>query len=59
MESKLNPTDTKIGYLTDGATTYWIAGGFDEVKLITRDDNKALPVKLILMIKLLYRSLHI
>ncbi|MFX7117530.1 hypothetical protein ABTH95_19960, partial [Acinetobacter baumannii] len=24
LESKLNPTDTKIGYLTDGATTYWI-----------------------------------
>ncbi|MCZ2955027.1 N-6 DNA methylase [Acinetobacter baumannii] len=46
LESKLNPTDTKIGYLTDGATTYWIAGGFDEVKLITRDDNKALPVKI-------------
>lgn len=44
LETKLQPTEALMGYLTDGVSTYWIAGGFDDVHVIVREDGKPMPV---------------
>ena len=43
LETKINPTDAVMGYLTDGVTTHWIAGGRDVVHHIVRQDGKPMP----------------
>lgn len=44
LETKLRPTEALMGYLTDGVSTYWIAGGFDDIHIIVREDGKPMPV---------------
>ena len=44
IDTKMLPTKAQIGYVTDGTNTYWICGGTQSVVLISRQDNKALPV---------------
>ena len=46
LDTKLRPTGAVIGYLTDGASTYWIAGQSDSVVELTREDGKALPLQI-------------
>ncbi len=43
LETKILPTGALMGYLTDGSRTYWIAGKFKDVQLITREDRKPMP----------------
>lgn len=46
LETKINPTNSDFGYLTDGSKTYWVCGARSEVSLITREDGKPLPQKI-------------
>ena len=46
LETKMLPTGTAFGYLTDGTTTYWIAGNREEVFLVTREDGKPMPAQI-------------
>lgn len=46
LVTKIRPTEALLGYLTDGAVTHWIAGGNDEVVLVTREDGKPMPAKI-------------
>lgn len=46
LESKMSPTGAALGYLTDGTSTYWIAGNRAAVCLVTREDGKAMPTQL-------------
>lgn len=46
LESKLIPTGAILGYLTDGTTTYWIAGAREDVYLVSREDGKPMPAKI-------------
>lgn len=46
LQSKMRPTGALIGYLTDGSVTHWIAGGRDDVVLVTREDGKPMPASI-------------
>lgn len=43
LVTKIIPTGASLGYLTDGAKTYWIAGGFSDLRIVTREDGKPMP----------------
>lgn len=43
IDTKCHPTETLIGYLTDGIHTRWINGQASEVIEIYREDGKAMP----------------
>lgn len=44
IDTKILPTKSQIGYVTDGTNTYWICGGTQSVVRISREDKKALPI---------------
>lgn len=46
LDTKMLPTKASIGYLTDGSSTYWIAGGAQSVIVISRNDKKPMPTKI-------------
>lgn len=46
LDTKMIPTKASLGYLTDGTITYWILGGGFTVKVISRQDNKPMPIKI-------------